>query len=72
VNRVSELVHDAVFLLRDRGLVPTVSNGGKHFKVSWVANGRRHTLVISRSPSDRRARLASRAILRRLLNGGAP
>jgi hypothetical protein len=50
---------------------PTVTNGGKHFKVSWIANGRRRTLVISHSSSNQKARVQSRAILRRLLNGGA-
>jgi len=69
MNRAAELVRDAVSLLRDRGFVPTVSNGGKHVKLSWTSGGRRHVLVISRSPSNQRARMKSRAVLRRLLNG---
>jgi len=73
MNRATELVHDAVALLKSHGLVPTVSNGGKHLKVRWFDQGRRYTLFISASPSDRRGRLNSRAVLRRILrsNRGA-
>jgi hypothetical protein len=72
VNRAAELVHDAVTMLRDRGFVPTVSNGGKHTKVRWFDQGRRFTLYIPATPSDHRARLNSRAVLKRILrNGGA-
>jgi hypothetical protein len=73
MNRATELVHDAVSLLRDRGFVPTVSNGGKHVRVRWFDRGRRYTLYIPASPSDRRSRLNSRATLRRILrsNGEA-
>jgi len=73
VNRATELVDDAVNLLRARGFIPTVSNGGKHRKVSWFDHGRRYTLYIPASPSDQRSRLNSRATLRRILrsNGGA-
>ena len=72
MNRAAELVHDAVVMLRDRGFVPTVSNGGKHVRVRWVDDGRRYTLYIPASPSDHRTRLNSRAVLRRILrnNGG--
>ena len=72
MNRAAELVHDAVTMLRDRGFVPTVSNGGKHTKVRWFDQGRRFTLYIPATPSDHRARLNSRAVLKRILrNGGA-
>jgi hypothetical protein len=73
MTRGQELVHDAVAMLRDRGFVPTVSNGGKHTRVRWFDHGRRFTLYIPASPSDHRARLNSRAVLRRILraNGGA-
>jgi hypothetical protein len=67
MNRADELVHDAVSLLRDRGFVPTVSNGGKHVRVRWFDRGRRYTLYIPASPSDRRTRLNSRATLRRMM-----
>ena len=72
MNRAAELVHDAVVMLRDRGFVPTVSNGGKQVRVRWVDDGRRYTLYIPASPSDHRTRLNSRAVLRRILrnNGG--
>jgi len=67
VNRARELVADAVRLLRDHGFTPAVSNGGKHTRVRWFDGGRRYTLYVPASPSDHRARLNSRAVLRRLL-----
>jgi hypothetical protein len=67
MNRAQELVHDAVRRLRAHGFRPVVSNGGKHVRVRWFDRGRRYTLFISASPSDRRTRLNSRAVLRRLL-----
>jgi len=72
MTRGQELVRDAVAMLRDRGFVPTVSNGGRHLRVRWFDHGRRFTLYIPASPSDHRARLNSRAVLRRILraNGG--
>ena len=71
-SRTNELVGDAVTLLQECGFVPTVSNGGKHIKVRWFDQGRRFTLVISQSPSDRLARQRSLGTLRRILrnNGG--
>jgi len=73
MNRATELVDDAVAMLRDCGFVPTVSNGGKHTRVRWFDHGRRFTLYIPATPSDHRARLNSRAVLKRILrrNGGA-
>jgi hypothetical protein len=72
--RARELVNDAVALLRDNGFIPTVSNGGRHLRVRWLDHGRRYTLFIPTSPSDVRARLNSRAVLRRILrvSGSAP
>ena len=67
MNRVAELVDDAVTLLRDRGFVPIVSDGGKHVRVRWFDRGRRYTLYVPSTPSDYRSRLNSRAVLRRLL-----
>jgi hypothetical protein len=76
MNRAEELVRDAITLLRRHGFSPTVSNGGKHLKVRWFDQGRSYTLIIPQSPSDHRARLNSRAMLRRILrangNRGRP
>jgi hypothetical protein len=71
--RARELVDDAVRLLRDHGFTPAVSNGGKHTRVRWFDGGRRYTLYVPASPSDHRARLNSKAVLKRILrrNGGA-
>jgi hypothetical protein len=54
-------------MLVDAGYCPTVENGGPHLKVRWIANGRPHLLVISKSPSNRHAVHKSRSVLRRLL-----
>jgi hypothetical protein len=72
MNRAGELVRDAVTMLQRHGFDPVISNGGKHAKVRWFDQGRRYTLVVSQSPSDRHARINSLAILRRMLrnNGG--
>jgi hypothetical protein len=67
MNRADELVHDAVSLLKSCGFTPVVSNGGRHVRVRWVDRGRRYTLYVPSTPSDYRARLNSRAVLRRLL-----
>ena len=67
MKRAAELVDDAVNLLRDRGFVPTVSNGGRRLRVRWFDQGRRYTLFIPASPGDWRARLNSRAVLKRIL-----
>jgi hypothetical protein len=74
MNRATELVHDAARLLRERGFIPTVSNGGRHLRIRWFDRGRRYTLYVPASPSDRRSRLNSRGVLRRILrtNGGKP
>jgi hypothetical protein len=64
-----DLVREAVDLLAAHGFDPAVRNGGKHLKISWIDYGRRYTLVLSRSPSDHRARAKSRALLQRLLRG---
>jgi hypothetical protein len=71
MKRAAELVHDAVTLLRGHGFVPTVSNGGKHLRVRWFDHGRRYTLYVPASPSDHRARLNSRATLRRILRANS-
>jgi hypothetical protein len=64
----NDLVREAVEMLIAAGRTPVVSNGGKYAKVSWVDNcGRRLTLVVSVSPSNHRARVNSRATLRRML-----
>jgi hypothetical protein len=68
MNRSKELVADALALLHAHGFAPRIQeNGGCHIKIRWLNAKRRYTLVISRSPSDGRARQESRATLRRLL-----
>jgi hypothetical protein len=72
--RARELVDDAVAILMANGFTPSVSNGGRHLKIRWHDHGRRFTLIVPASPSDQRARLNSRAVLKRILrangNGG--
>jgi hypothetical protein len=70
MSRPNPLVLEALDTLKARGFVPVVQNGGKHFKIVWVDHGRRFLLVVSRSPSTPYAERRSRAVLKRLLNGG--
>jgi hypothetical protein len=66
----NDLLNDAVEMIRAAGFEPHVVYN-KHVKVYWAdSQGRRHCLVVSVSPSDRRARTQSRAVLRRLLKAG--
>ena len=69
--RANELVCEAVEILTAHGFTPTVSNG-RHIKIRWFDRARRFTLIVPATPSDHRARLNSRAVLRRILraNGG--
>jgi hypothetical protein len=68
MSRAEELIADALALLHAHGHTPRIlENGGKHIKIRWLDAGRRYTLVVSRSPSDSRARQQSRAMLKRLL-----
>ena len=68
MDRCEELVGDALRLLHEHGLTPTIQeNGTRHIKIRWMDFGRRYTLVISRSPSTHSARQESHATLKRLL-----
>jgi hypothetical protein len=60
-------VRECVIALSRVGHVADVDLDGAHFKVRWVANGKRHLLILSRSPSDWRSPANARATLRRLL-----
>jgi hypothetical protein len=71
-HRPNPLVLEALDMLKARGLVPVVRNGGKHFKVGWFDRGRRFLLIVPRTPGDRRSALNSRAMLRRLLRADGP
>jgi hypothetical protein len=63
----NELLEDAVAMVRAAGFEPDVARG-RHWKVSWTdQRGRTRLIVVAFSPSNRRARVQSRAILRRLL-----
>jgi hypothetical protein len=62
-----DLLNEAIETIRAYGFNPCVARK-RHWKVSWVdQQGRTRLLVISFSPSDYRARMQSRAVLRRLL-----
>jgi hypothetical protein len=60
-------VREAVIALAERGHIADVDLAGAHLKISWTANGSRRLLIISTTPSDRRAQIESRVLLRRLL-----
>jgi hypothetical protein len=65
---MNQILRETLATLSAAGFKPKVRHG-KHLKVAWHdAAGRRQVLVISVSPSDRRAVRQNRALLRRLLN----
>jgi hypothetical protein len=67
-RRHSPLVREAVAVLAAHNRVADVDLAGSgHFKITWVAGGRKHLLVISRSPGDHRSAANARATLKRLL-----
>jgi hypothetical protein len=72
MRRSAELVADALETLRAAGAKPSVRNGGKHIKISWVdRHGHRRLLIVPCTPSDWRTRANTRALLRRLLRRSA-
>jgi len=63
----NDLLDEAVEMIRASGFEPCVIRN-RHWKISWTDQlGRRRCPVVAFSPSDRRAGLKSRAVLRRLL-----
>jgi hypothetical protein len=63
----NEILEDALTAIRAAGFEPEIARN-RHWKVSWTdRRGRTRTLIVSFSPSSFRARVQSRAILRRLL-----
>jgi hypothetical protein len=62
-----DLLDEALTAIRAAGCRPEVVRN-RHFKIRWTdRRGRRRCLVVAFTPSDHRARLKSRAVLRRLL-----
>jgi hypothetical protein len=63
----NELLEEALTMIRAAGFKPNIVCN-RHWKVSW-ADRRGHTrsIVVAISPSGPRARVQSRAMLRRLL-----
>jgi hypothetical protein len=67
VIRANGIVRMTVDMLEARGFTPTIKNGGKHLKIRWHDGNRSFTVIVSRSPSDRRAINNARATLRKIL-----
>jgi hypothetical protein len=67
MKRPPTKVRNAVAVLTKRGHVADVDLDGRHYKLSWTANGRNRHLVISKTPSDWRAGKNCVALLQRLL-----
>jgi hypothetical protein len=70
MSRGNGIVRMTLDLLKENGFTPTVRNGGKHLKIRWHDGNRSFTVVVSRSPSDRKAAKNARATLRRILRNG--
>jgi hypothetical protein len=65
---VNQILRETLATLNAAGFKPMVQHG-KHIKVAWYdIAGRRQILVISISPSNRRALQRIARCLRRLLN----
>jgi hypothetical protein len=68
----NQLVAEALDILHEAGLAAEVHDNAPHYKVRFTnAFGRKCTLIISRSPSNRNAVQENRAVLRRLLRASA-
>ena len=65
--RANGIVRMTLDTLAARGFTPTIKNGGKHTKIKWHDGNRTFTVVVSRSPSDRRAIHNARKTLKRIL-----
>jgi len=62
-----EILEEALTAIRAAGFDPSVVRN-RHWKVTWIdLRGRKQVLIVAFSPSDHRARVQSRALLRRLL-----
>jgi len=62
------LLREALAILRSSGCTNITHHQNKHAKIrATLANGRPFTLVMAVSPSDRRAEVKNRTLLRRLL-----
>jgi hypothetical protein len=66
-RRYSPLAREAIVILGERGHAADVDTAGKHIKIFWAVGGRKHLLVLARTPSDHRADANARSTLRRLL-----
>jgi hypothetical protein len=66
-HRPNELTREAIDMLVAHGVTPAISNGGKHIKIAFMAGCRRYVFVVSHKPTGARARVNSRAAIRRLL-----
>jgi hypothetical protein len=62
----NEILDEAISTIRAAGFTPQVTCNG-HWKVRTDQHGRPQRLIVSSSPSDRRAGRKVRAQLRRLL-----
>jgi hypothetical protein len=63
-------IREAIAVLGERGCAVDIDLAGTHAKIFWNSGGRRHMLVVAKTPSDHRATKNARAFLRRVLRGG--
>lgn len=54
--------------LAEAGIIPQITNGGKHIQVSWEGpGGEPRQMTVAGTPSDRRGPANARAVARRML-----
>jgi hypothetical protein len=71
-RRPPAIAREAIAILAANGRAGDIDWEGAHLKIRWVADGRKHMLVVSRSPSSRSAGVKSRATLLRMLREEGP
>jgi hypothetical protein len=67
--RRNEVLSQAIRMLTEHGFTPVIEQG-RHIKVRWF-DGERRQIVMSRSSSDHRAPLNSRAHLSRIIRNSS-
>jgi hypothetical protein len=63
---MNEVLKATIDVLAQHDIKPTVKHGGKHLHVEFEMNGQSRTIVVSATPSDRRAALGARTVARRV------
>jgi excinuclease UvrABC helicase subunit UvrB len=64
--RRNEVLSQAIRILTEHGFMPVIEQG-RHIKVRWFDGERQQQLIVPCTPSDHRALLNSRSVLKRII-----